>query len=266
MMGGVQLALILVLFTYGGWNEMAYVAGEVKRPDKNIVRALVFGTGAVLILYVLVNGAFLRALGYGGVANTQAVAVETVATAFPGGASAAISVLICISALGAVNGLILTGARISYAMGIEHRAFRGLGQWHPRLGTPVGALLVQGCLSLAIVLVAGSFVDAILYSAPVVWLFFMATALSVFVLRMKNPDVVRAYKVSGYPLTVILFIAACVFMFYNSVSYASKNKPFGLLIVALALASGGIVYTLTERRNARRPSEEQPSPPKMASS
>jgi amino acid transporter len=248
-MGGLELALILVLFTFGGWNEMAYVAAEVKRPQRNIVRALVFGTVAVTVLYLLVNAAFLHALGSAKMADSQAVAVDTLATVFPGMASRAISVLICISALGAVNGLVFTGARISYAMGGEHSAFRALGRWHPRFGTPVWALVAQGCLSLAIVLVAGSFIDTILYTAPVVWVFFLATGVSVFVLRRREPDTERPYKVVGYPMTPIVFCACCVFMFYSSVSYALKNKPVGLLVVSCVLLAGSLVYWFTDLRN-----------------
>ncbi len=248
-MGGLELALILVLFTFGGWNEMAYVAAEIKRPQRNIVRALVFGTVAVTVLYLLVNAAFLHALGAAKMADSQAVAVDTLATVLPGMASRAISVLICISALGAVNGLVFTGARISYAMGAEHSAFRALGRWHPRFGTPVWALVAQGCLSLAIVLVAGSFIDTILYTAPVVWVFFLATGVSVFVLRRREPDTERSYKVAGYPITPIVFCACCVFMFYSSVSYALKNKPVGLLVLLCVLLAGALVYWLTDIRN-----------------
>jgi APA family basic amino acid/polyamine antiporter len=248
-MGGLELALILVLFTFGGWNEMAYVAAEVKRPQRNIVRALVFGTVAVTVLYLLVNAAFLHALGSAKMADSQAVAVDTLATVFPGMASRAISVLICISALGAVNGLVFTGARISYAMGGEHSAFRALGRWHPRFGTPVWALVAQGCLSLAIVLVAGSFIDTILYTAPVVWVFFLATGVSVFVLRRREPDTERPYKVVGYPMTPIVFCACCVFMLYSSVSYALKNKPVGLVVLSCVLLAGALVYWVTDLRN-----------------
>jgi APA family basic amino acid/polyamine antiporter len=247
-MGGLKLALILVLFTFGGWNEMAYVAAEVKRPQQNIVRALVVGTAVVTVLYVLVNSAFLQALGYGKMAASQAVAAETLGTAFPKMAGKAISILICISALGAVNGLIFTGARISYALGAEHSSFRGLGRWSGRLGTPVWALIVQGLLSLAIVLVAGSFIGTILYTAPVVWLFFLATGLSVFVLRRKEPETLRPYKVTGYPVPAIVFCACCVFMFYSSVTYALANKPAGLLVVACVLLAGVFVYWLTDIR------------------
>ena len=250
-MGGLELALILVLFTYGGWNEMAYVAAEIKRPERNIVRALVTGTVAVALLYVLVNIAFLHALGYEKTAASGAVAADTVSVVFPDIAGRAISVLICVSALGAVNGLIFTGARISYALGAEHNAFRGLGRWSGRFGTPVWALVAQGCLSLAIVLFAGSFIDTILFTAPVVWLFFLATGLSVFVLRQKERSTPRPYKITGYPMPAIIFCACCVFMLYSSVSYALRNKPAGLLVMTGVLLAGALVYKLTELKGKR---------------
>jgi len=251
-MGGLELALILVLYTFGGWHEMAYVAAEVKRPERNIVRAMVIGTIAVTVLYVLVNGAFLWALGYTRMAVSEAVAVDTVAVVFPEVAGKAISVLICVSTLGAANGLVFTGARISYAMGTEHSVFRRLGRWDRHLGTPVWALAVQGCLSLAIVLLAGSFIDTILYTAPVFWVFFLATGLSVFVLRHKEPKIPRPYKVTGYPVTTIVFCACCVFMFYSCVSYAVANKPIGLIILSGVLLAGALLYWLTDVRGSAK--------------
>ncbi|HUW18113.1 MAG TPA: amino acid permease [Sedimentisphaerales bacterium] len=250
--GGLRLALILVLFTYGGWNEMAYVAAEVRQPKRNIVRAMIIGTTAVAGLYVLVNCAFLSALGYTKMSQSEGVAVETVAAVLPEIAGKAISILICVSTLGAVNGLIFTGARISYAMGAEHTVFRRLGRWSGRFGTPAWALVVQGCLSLAIVLLAGSFVDTIVYAAPVFWVFFLAAGISVFVLRHKEPQTARPYKVIGYPMTPTIFCASCAFMIYSSVSYALVQKPVGLLILAGVLLAGVLMYRLTEGRGSAR--------------
>ena len=142
-MGGLELALILVLFTFGGWNEMAYVAAEVKRPQRNIVRALVIGTTVVTVLYLLINGAFLYALGYAKMTASPAVAIDTIAKVFPDTAAKTIGILISISALGAVNGLIFTGARISYALGSEHIAFRALGRWNRHLA--LGRFWWQRC-------------------------------------------------------------------------------------------------------------------------
>jgi APA family basic amino acid/polyamine antiporter len=245
--GGLQLALILVLFTFGGWNEMAYVAAEIKRPQQNIIRGLVIGTLTVTALYLMINGAFLSALGLVNMSTSEAVAVDMLGTVFPEAAGRVIAILICISALGAVNGLVFTGARISYALGADHKSFQPLGKWNQRLGTPLWALIVQGGLSLSIVLVAGSFIDTILYTAPVVWVFFLATAFSVFVLRHKEPQILRPYKVTGYPLVPMVFSLCCIFMLYSAASYALANRPVGLFVLVGVLFLGMIIYWLSTK-------------------
>ena len=221
---------------------MAYVAAEIRNPKRNIIKGLLIGTISVTVLYLLVNSAFLQSLGYGAMARSEAVAVDVVATQFPEMAGRVIAILICLSALGAVNGLILTGARISYAVGTDHTAFRAIGRWHPKLGTPVGALLVQGGLALTIVLLAGSFVDTLLYTAPVAWLFFFATATSVFRLRAKHPDLERPYRVHAFPIPVIIFALSCLFMLYNCITYASSNMPMTLVVILAVLALGEWCY------------------------
>lgn len=233
----MSLAFIFVLFTYGGWNEMAYVAAEVKHPGKNIVRALVLGTLAVTLLYVLVNGAFLAALGFDGLRASNAVATDTINRVLPNVGGRLIALLVCVSALGAVNGLIFTGARISYAVGAERHCFRWLGQWHPRLGTPANALILQGAIACVLVVVLGSFAQAVLYTAAVVYSFYLATSLAVIVLRRREPGVERPFRVTGYPLTPVVFAAVCAFLIYSAVAY----KPWvavgsvGLLLLGLPL-------------------------------
>ena len=231
----LSLALILVLFTFGGWNEMAYVAAEVKNPSRNIVRSLVLGTVAVTILYVLVNAAFLGALGLAGVANSRAVAADAVATALPKFGPALISALICISALGATNGSIFTGARISYAVGVDHRVFRPLGRWSPTTGTPVMALLLQALIATGLILLLGSFVNAILYTAAAVYSFYLATSLAVVVLRFKEPHAVRPYRVTGYPATTVVFCLICAFLVQSAVCYKPEVAAGSLAILVLGL-------------------------------
>jgi amino acid transporter len=240
--------MILVLFTYGGWNEMAYVAAEVDQPNRNIARALLLGTAAVVVLYLLINAVFLYALGYAGLAVSGAVAVDTVATVLPESAVRIIGIIICISALGAVNGLIFTGARISYAMGTGHRVFKALGRWNPRFGTPVAALVLQGWISLIIILLAGSFIDTILYSAPVVWIFFLATGVALFRLRRKDAGQPRPFKLTGYPFTPLLFCAASAFMAYSSISYALSARPAGMAVLAGMLLCGLACYVLSRSK------------------
>jgi len=242
-----SLALIFVLFAYGGWNEMAYVAAEVKNPRKNIVRALVAGTGAVMLLYLLVNGAFLVTLGYSGLAVSETPASDTLAAVFPVAGPRLISALVCISALGSVNGLIFTGARISYALGTEYRMFRLLGDWNPQRSTPAPALAVQGLIALILILVFGGYIDAVLYTAAAVYAFYMATALSVIVLRFKDPHLDRPYKVIAYPLTPLIFSLVCAFLIYSSITYALAIKPASLIVLLAALLTGLLIYGFAEK-------------------
>ncbi len=248
----VSLALIFVLFTYGGWNEMAYVAAEVKNPRHNIVRALVLGTSAVILLYLLVNSAFLYTLGYTGLATSEAVASDAISTTFPRIGGRLISALVCISALGAVNGLIFTGARISYAMGAEHKTFKVLGKWHERTGTPAWALLVQGVIALSLIMVFGSFIDTILYTAAAVYAFYLGTSLAVIVLRYKEPHVERPYKVTGYPVTTLIFSAVCALLIYSCVTYALATRRVSIIVLLSVLAAGMVVYWLTDVRGSTR--------------
>jgi amino acid transporter len=242
-----SLALIFVLFTYGGWNEMAYVAAEVKGARRNIVRALFAGTAAVTVLYLLANGAFLYALGFEGLKASGAVAVDAVAGALPDTGGRFISVLICLSALGAVNGLVFTGARISYAVGADHRLFRLLGRWHPRWGTPAAALVWQALIAMVLVVVLGSFINAVLYTAATVYSFYLASTLAVFVLRRKEPQVERPYRVAGYPFTPLLFCAACAYLIYSAVLY----KPRVAAVSCLLLPLGLLLYRFSRRLDQR---------------
>ncbi len=250
-----SVALILVLFTFGGWNEMAYVAAEVRNPRRNIVRALLLGTVAVTFLYLLVNVAFLYVLGYEGVATSEAVATSTVASVFHAHAGRLIAALVCISALGAVNGLIFTGARITYAMGAEHPAFRPLGRWGHRGQTPTAALLLQGAIALAVILLLGSFLKALIYTAVAVYSFYLATSIGLIVLRFRRPDVERPYRVLGYPVTTLIFCAVCAYLIYSSIKYAYDpyadfpmwyGVPQCFVILIAALLIGGFIYFATE--------------------
>jgi APA family basic amino acid/polyamine antiporter len=242
----VSFALIFVLFTFGGWNEMVYVAAEVKNPRRNIVRSLVLGSAVVTVLYLLINGAFLYTLGYEGLATSKAAATDCVLKVFPETGGRLISALVCISALGAVNGLIFTGARISYALGAEHRCFGILGKWHGRTGTPIWALSVQGAIAVALIVIFGSFVDTVLYTATAVYAFYLATSLSVIVLRYKEPKAERPYKVTAYPITTLIFCAVCVFLIYSAISYAWYEKRESLILLLVILSVGVFLYWLTD--------------------
>ncbi len=244
----LSVAMILILFTYGGWNEMAFVAAEVKDAKRNILRALVVGTVAVMVLYLLANASFLYSLGHEGMGRTEAIGVDTIKGLLGGYGSRIFAVLICLSALGAVNGLIFAGSRISYAVGREHRLFGVLGKWHGQRGVPVRALMFQCVIAIAVIVAFKSFERTIIYIAAAVYLFYLSTSLSVIVLRYKEPDVERPFKVTGYPFTPILFAGVCGFLIYSTLTYKPEGvgiKATEALISVGLLVAGVFVYWLT---------------------
>ncbi len=241
------MAMIFVLFTYGGWNEMAYVSAEVKEPRKNILRALLIGTVAVTAIYVLINLAFVHALGFDGFQNSGAVAADVLSLGVGPLAGRAVSVLICISALGAINGQIFTGARIYYAMGRDHRLYAWLGRWNARRGTPICSLLIQGAITLALVVWFGmsqnGFGSMVNFTVPGFWFFLMLVGLSVFVLRQRDPTIERPFRVPGYPITPILFCLSSGFMVYSSVAYAIQNRSLeAIWAIAILLVGVAVCF------------------------
>lgn len=227
-----SLAMIFVLFTYGGWNDISYVAAEVRDPRRNLLRALVIGTVAVTLIYILVNLAFLRALGFEGIARSEALAADAMTRGWGRGGSTFISALICASALGAINGMLLTGGRIYYALGQDHRLFAWLGHWNPRLGTPVRSLIVQSVVTVALVAGFGAYEEGfgrmVVFTTPVFWFFLLLVGISIFILRRRAAapglsQTAPPYRVPLYPLTPLLFIATCLFMLYASIDYAATQ-------------------------------------------
>lgn len=214
---------------------MAYVAAEVRNPGNNIVRALVLGTVTVTALYLLVNGAYLYTLGFDGLAASERVAVDTVSALLPHFGDRLIGILVCVSALGAVNGLVFAGSRISFAVGADHPVFSLLGRWNQRTGTPVAALLLQGGIAITLALTLGNFIDTIMYTAASVYTFYLATNLAVIVLRRKEPAVERPYRVTGYPFTTLIFCAVCAFLIYSAITYKPQVAIASVVILLLGL-------------------------------
>ncbi len=253
-----RLALIFVLFAYAGWYEMACVGAEVREPKRNILRALVLGTMAVAVIYLLVNFSFIHALGYAGFAESKAVAVDVMKLRFGDWAGKLISLLICFSALGAINGLTFTGARINYAVGRQHRMFALLGQWSAKHDTPVWSLVLQCAVTLALVVGFGwargrnGFETLVIFTTPVFWLFFFLVGVALIVLRFRQPDVARAYRVPLFPLPPLLFCATSIFMIHSSITYALSNKSneafwsMGILAVGVVICVFGAFLPKTK--------------------
>src|SRR5262245_10051121 len=246
----IGLVMVFVLLTYGGWNEAAYVSAEVHR-GRDIVRALVWSLVAVTVLYVLVNWAYLRGLGLAGMAGSRAVAADLIERALGPGGGRLVGALIAVCALTSANAAVFTGARSAYALGRDFRAFSFLGRWHAGPRTPGNAVLAQGAVALALVLFGAStrhgFETMVAYTAPVFWLFFTLTGVSLIVLRRKEPVVPRPFRVPLYPLTPLLFSVTCAYLFYASLAYAGVGALVGIGVLAV-----GVVYlALSTRRGAK---------------
>ena len=229
------LAMVFVLLTFGGWNEAAYISAELQEVQRNMVRALLWGLGIITAIYLLVNVAYLRVLGLREMGQSEVVAADFMRRVLGQGGVKFITLLIIVSALGAINASIFTGGRTNYTLGKDFSLFGFLGQWHGRSNTPANALLFQGVIALVLVLlgtlVRKGFVAMVEYTAPVFWCFFLLVGLSLFVLRAKEPEVTRPFRVPLYPFTPFFFCMTCGYMLQSSVVYTGVGALVGLAVL-----------------------------------
>jgi basic amino acid/polyamine antiporter, APA family len=251
--GMFGLVMVFVLLTYGGWNEAAFLSGELRDPGRTMVRALIYSLALVTALYVFVNWAFLAALGVAGVAGSKAVAADIGQRAFGSGGARLIAALIVVASLTSINAAIFTGARSSYAVGRDFSVLRFLGRWHPSTGTPVNALVVQGAIALALIGLGArtrdGFRTMVDYTAPVFWFFLLLTTVALMVLRRRDPARPRPFRVPLYPLTPLAFCAASGYLLYSSLDYTGR----GALVGVGVLLVGALVLVVTGGRSLRNP-------------
>lgn len=232
------LMMVFVLLAFGGWNEAAFISAEVRGSRRNTAWALVASIGVITLMYVLVNAAFMRGLGLSGTAGSKAVAADLLSRA---GESSAlvVSLIVAATALSSLNGTIITGARTNYALGRDFGLFRRMGEWVSVRETPASALVLQGGVALLLVLLGTSsrngFSTMVEYTAPVFWLFFLLTGISLFVLRRKDRDLARPFPVPLYPITPILFCATCAYLLYSSLAYTGLGALVGAGVLVLGL-------------------------------
>jgi amino acid transporter len=318
------VALVLILYTYGGWNDAAFVAAEVRNGKKNISRALILGILLITVLYLLVNFAYINALGYRDAQTSKQIAADVLNKGFGKGGVTLMCLLVMTSSLGAINGLIFTGARVYSTIGKDHAILGWMSGWNRKQGAPVPALVTQGALALALVFLVGTnqgrdginwlldrtattterkkvkneedkevevtapaghilqpmawekpsrlsekditesekssqlayggFDTLVTCTAPVFWVFFLLTGLSVFVLRERDTHLERPFKVPLYPELPLIFCLSCGYMLYSSIDYALVRGWKGGLVLlgVLPLVIGLPLYRLSQ---ALRPGE-----------
>lgn len=252
----IGLAMVFVLLTYGGWNEAAYISAETS-DRRDVARALLLGIGIITALYLLVNWAYLRALGLPGIAGSEAVAADLMQRSLGERGSQFVSVLVAISALTSANATIFTGARTSYAVGRDFVLFKFLGRWRKDRNTPTNSLVVQGAIALALVLIGTQtregFKTMVEFTAPVFWFFFFMVGLSLIILRVKDGNIKRPFRAPFHPILPIAFCASCLYMLQASVAYTGVGALAGVAV----LLAGVPVYLLARTSQARASEVEE---------
>ena len=255
MLFGFVAATTGALAAYDGWNNLGFVAGEIKDPQKNIPRGLIIGIGLCILLYVLTTEAYLYMLPVDQMKNSPLVASDALQLAIGAGGAGLIALLVMVSSAGATNGSVLPCARITYAMSEEGNFFRWPGRVHPRFFTPANALWMQGIWTCLLILI-GSFDMLMDMFVFVTWCFYFFAAYGIFIIRRKIPAADRPYKIWGYPVLPIIFMGfAGLYVsltIYTDVSnYLAGRAPVINSALGLLLTATGIpLYWWLKRSRA----------------
>ncbi|PYO81701.1 MAG: hypothetical protein DMD68_12870 [Gemmatimonadetes bacterium] len=228
------VAMVSVLWAYDGWNEITYVGSEVKDPGRTMPRAIVLSTVIGMALYVAVTVAYQYVLPAAKIAASPLVASDAAQVTLGRAGAGLVAAAIVISTLGANNGIILTAARIPYAMAVDGQLFRFLGAVHPRFATPVASLLTQGAIAVALTL-SGRYQALYTYAVFVSWVFYAMSCAAVLTLRARRPDLPRPYRTWGYPVTPVVFIAFAAWLVGNTILQNPKDAAIGAGLVLVGL-------------------------------
>lgn len=256
LMGGLVAALTGAFMAYDGWINVTFVGGEIKHPGRNIPRSLVTGLFICIAVYLLVNQAYLYVLPVDTMATSPLVAADAIAVALGKTSSAIVAALIVICTFGAINGNTMSISRVTYAMGKDGLFFAWAGKEHPRFRTPGNALLLHGIWS-SILIMSGSFdmlADMFTFTA---WVAYLFGAIGIFILRKKMPHHPRPYKVWGYPVVPLLFIAFAAFYVVSTVwndvtRYMAGEVPVINSLLGLAMVVTGVPLYLYFKKATRQ--------------
>lgn len=243
---GIGLAMTACLMAYNGWSHLSFVAGELTNPQRNVPRSLALGMGAVIALYAGANVAYMHVMSVPEIGSTERVGAAVAQRVMGPAGAALLSAIVLISITGAINGCILTGARIPFAQARDGMFFSRFGNIHPRFRTPAFAIVVQA-LWVSVLIVTGSYETLASYGILAAWLFYTLTVAAVRVLRRKAPDAHRPYRMWGYPFTLWAFLAVSAWFLAD----AFVNQP-KVSLISLALTGAGVpLYLLWNRRSLR---------------
>ena len=229
---GIGAAMIAVLWAYEGWQYVTFSAGEAKDPQRTFPRAISIATFLLIVLYLVANLGYVRALGPNAAANSQRIAADAIGTILGPVAGVVVTTLILVSIFSALNGLVLTAPRMYYAMARDGVFFQRLATVHPRFATPAFAIITLTAWA-ALLAASGTFTQLLTYAVFTGWIFYALGALAVMALRRSAPNAVRPFRVPGYPVTPLLFVIAAVLLVVNTIVTQPGISSIGLGFVAL---------------------------------
>ncbi|MEX2263741.1 MAG: amino acid permease [Bryobacteraceae bacterium] len=232
---GFFAALVAALWAYDGWNNVTMVAGEVKEPQRNLPMALIWGTGAVMAIYLLANLAYFYVLSAPEVAGSPRVAAEMMNKILGRPGANAVSIAAMISIFAALNGSILSGSRVPYAMARDRFFFNAMSGVHPVYGTPAMAIFAMSAWAGVLVLTVGGYQQLFTSVIFASWVLYGMTTAGVIVLRRKRPDLPRPYRTLGYPVVPILFVIVAACLVVSTLIASPRESALGLIFIALGI-------------------------------
>jgi APA family basic amino acid/polyamine antiporter len=247
---GFFAALVAALWAYDGWNDLNMVAGEIRNPQRNIPLSLIWGVATVGALYILVNAAVQYVLPAAAVAASERPASDAVALVLGRAGASLVSAGMAVSMLVTLNGTIMSGARVPFAMARDGYFFKAIAEVHPRFRTPWVALAVQCGLAIALLLLGGSFRQFFSLAIFAEWMFYMIAGSTVFVFRRREPNLERPYRVWGYPVVPAVFVLVSAALLYYTFTDNLKSSAGGCLAI---LAGVPVFYFFARRRAATLP-------------
>jgi len=230
-------AMIFVFLAYGGWSDAATLSAEMRDAKHGIARALLIGLALVMGLYLLANWAYLQGLGLAGLAASEAPAADLMRAAFGRGGELLIVGIVTLTALSVMNAILIAGPRTTYAAARDLARELHLGKWNAKRGTPTAAVLATSGVALALVgfgaATRGGFSTMVDYLSPVYWFFLCLSGAAVIVLRRREPDAPRPFKVPLYPLLPLLFVGCCAYLLYASLVYVKAGALVGVAVLGV---------------------------------
>jgi APA family basic amino acid/polyamine antiporter len=242
---GFFAAMVSALWAYDGWNNVSMVSSEIRNPQRNLPRSLTLGTLVVIGTYLLINAAYFYVLSPAEVGGSHRVAADMMSRIFGSAAAGFVTVAVLISIFAALNGSILSGSRVPYAMARDGFFFRTAAFVHPVYKTP-GHSMILLCLWSCVVVLSGWYDDLYNFVIFGSWILYLMTAFSVIVLRKRRPDLVRPYRVFGYPYVPVLFVCVAAALLISTVQTRPRESAMGLILMGLGIPA----YSFWKKRNA----------------